>query len=93
LREQTGVSILECKKAIAEANNDFEKAAELLRKKGFERQNPKLHGPPIKEPSVPISIPITESAYCWNWDAKPISSPGMKISSNCKKISPCRSRP
>ncbi len=37
LREQTGVSILECQKAIAEANNDFEKAVEILRKKGFEK--------------------------------------------------------
>jgi elongation factor Ts len=41
LREQTGVGILECKKAIAEANNDFEKAAELLRKKGFEKAKSK----------------------------------------------------
>lgn len=37
LREQTGVSILECKKAIEEAGNDLEKAAEILRKKGFEK--------------------------------------------------------
>ena len=41
LREQTGVSILECKKAIAETNNDFEKAVELLRKKGFEKAKSK----------------------------------------------------
>lgn len=41
LREQTGISILECKKAIAEADNDFEKAAELLRKKGFEKAKSK----------------------------------------------------
>ena len=41
LREQTGVGILECKKAIAEANNDFDKAAELLRKKGFEKAKSK----------------------------------------------------
>jgi hypothetical protein len=33
LREETGIGILECKKAIAESNNDFTKAAELLRKK------------------------------------------------------------
>jgi elongation factor Ts len=37
LREQTGVGILECKKALGEAENDFEKAVELLRKKGFEK--------------------------------------------------------
>lgn len=41
LRESTGVSILECKKAIEEANNDFDKAAELLRKKGFEKAKSK----------------------------------------------------
>ena len=41
LREQTGVSIMECKKAIAEANNDFTKAGELLRKKGFEKAKSK----------------------------------------------------
>jgi elongation factor Ts len=41
LREQTGISILECKKAIVEANGDFEKAEELLRKKGFEKAKSK----------------------------------------------------
>lgn len=41
LREQTGIGILECKKAIAEADNDYEKAEELLRKKGFEKAKSK----------------------------------------------------
>jgi elongation factor Ts len=41
LREQTGIGILECKKAILEANNDFEKAEEILRKKGFEKAKSK----------------------------------------------------
>ncbi len=41
LREQTGVGIMECKKAIGEAGNDFKKAAELLRKKGFEKAKSK----------------------------------------------------
>jgi elongation factor Ts len=41
LREQTGIGILECKKAINEANNDFDKAVELLRKKGFEKAKSK----------------------------------------------------
>ncbi|MCP4150364.1 MAG: translation elongation factor Ts [bacterium] len=41
LREQTGIGILECKKAVAEAGNDFEKSAELLRKKGFEKAKSK----------------------------------------------------
>ena len=31
LREETGVSITECKKALAEANDDIERAKEILR--------------------------------------------------------------
>lgn len=41
LREQTGIAILECKKAMEAAENDFEKAEELLRKKGFEKAKKK----------------------------------------------------
>ncbi len=41
LREQTGIGILECKKAIAEANNDLNKAEELLRKKGYAKAKAK----------------------------------------------------
>jgi elongation factor Ts len=41
LREQTGISILECKKAIEEAGGDLTKAAEILRKKGFEKAKAK----------------------------------------------------
>ena len=36
LREQTGVSIIECKKALDQSEGDFEKAKELLRKWGKE---------------------------------------------------------
>ncbi len=41
LREQTGISILECKKAIEEAQGDLTKATEILRKKGFEKAKAK----------------------------------------------------
>ncbi|HOW45780.1 MAG TPA: translation elongation factor Ts [Candidatus Aminicenantes bacterium] len=41
LREQTGISILECKKAVEEAKGDLALAAELLRKKGFEKAKAK----------------------------------------------------
>ncbi|MEM1319317.1 MAG: translation elongation factor Ts [Bacteroidota bacterium] len=34
LREQTGAGMMDCKKALTEAEGDFEKAIELLRKKG-----------------------------------------------------------
>jgi len=36
LREETGVSISECKKALEQSNGDFPKAKEILRKKGME---------------------------------------------------------
>ncbi len=34
LREQTGAGMMDCKKALSEAEGDFEKAIEILRKKG-----------------------------------------------------------
>lgn len=34
LRQQTGAGMMDCKKALTEANGDFEKAIEILRKKG-----------------------------------------------------------
>jgi elongation factor Ts len=35
LREKTGAGMMDCKKALAESGGDFEKAEELLRKKGL----------------------------------------------------------
>ncbi len=35
LREATGVGILECRKALEQANGDFKKAVDLLREKGL----------------------------------------------------------
>lgn len=34
LRQKTGAGMMDCKKALVEANGDFEKAIEILRKKG-----------------------------------------------------------
>jgi len=34
LREKTGAGMMDCKKALTEANGDFQKAIEILRKKG-----------------------------------------------------------
>jgi elongation factor Ts len=36
LRDKTGAGMMDCKKALAEANGDFEKAIELLRKRGIQ---------------------------------------------------------
>ena len=35
LREQTGVGMMDCKKALTEAAGDFDKALDILRKKGL----------------------------------------------------------
>ena len=35
LRAQTGVGMMECKKALTDANGDFEKAVQLLRERGL----------------------------------------------------------
>ena len=35
LRDKTGVGMMDCKKALVEANGDFDKAVELLREKGM----------------------------------------------------------
>ncbi len=42
LRERTGISIMECKKALEESGGDIEKAIEILRKKGFARAKDKM---------------------------------------------------
>lgn len=42
LRERTGAGMLDCKKALEEANNDITKAAELLREKVCPQQLTKL---------------------------------------------------
>jgi len=41
LREQTGIGILECKKALEESSGNFDKAIEYLRKKGYEKAKSK----------------------------------------------------
>lgn len=35
LRAQTGIGMMECKKALAEANGDKEEAVKILREKGL----------------------------------------------------------
>ena len=35
LRQKTGVGMMDCKKALTEANGDMDKAIEILREKGM----------------------------------------------------------
>ncbi len=39
LRDKTGVGMMDCKKALEETGGDFEKAVEILRKKGIDVAN------------------------------------------------------
>jgi elongation factor Ts len=41
LRQETGTGMMDCKKALAETNGDFDKAKEHLRKRGLEIANKK----------------------------------------------------
>ncbi|HDG68696.1 MAG TPA: translation elongation factor Ts, partial [candidate division Zixibacteria bacterium] len=42
LREMTGAGLMDCKKALVEANGDIEKAVEILRKSGIAKAAKKL---------------------------------------------------
>ncbi len=42
LRDRTGIGMMECKKALTEADGDIEKAITILRKKGFARAKDKM---------------------------------------------------
>ncbi len=51
LRQMTGAGMMDCKKALVEADGDFEKAIEILRKKG-QKVSEKRAGRETKEGSV-----------------------------------------
>lgn len=43
LRQQTGIGMMECKKALQESGGDIEEAITILRKKGFSRAKDKMN--------------------------------------------------
>jgi elongation factor Ts len=55
LREATGLGMMECKKALAEAEGDLKKAEELLRIKGGARAS-KMAGRLAAEGAVSVNI-------------------------------------
>lgn len=55
LREATGVSMTSCKKALEEANGDFDKAVEVLRKSGEAKASARADRP-TKEGVVAIKV-------------------------------------
>ncbi len=56
LRKTTGAPMMQCKKALSEAENDYEKAAEWLRKNGTAKAASKLAGRDASEGMVGIAF-------------------------------------
>jgi elongation factor Ts len=55
LREKTGAGIMDCKRALQEANGNMEKAAEILRQKGLTKHE-KVAGRAVKQGLVEAYI-------------------------------------
>ena len=62
LREKTGAGVMDCKKALAEAAGDLEKAIVWLREKGIAAAASARAGSPRKDRSVRISMRAASSA-------------------------------
>ena len=43
LRDRTGAGMMDCKKALTDANGDMDKAADLLRERGMAKAAKKAH--------------------------------------------------
>lgn len=62
LRARTGAGMMECKKALVEAQGNEETAIEILRKKGVATAAKKAAARPNRALSKPIYTPTTRSA-------------------------------
>ena len=54
LRKQTGAGMMDCKKALTEANGDFESAIEILRKKDKKSQPSAAIAKQVRELSLRV---------------------------------------
>ena len=62
LREMTGAGLMDCKKALVEANGELEAAMDYLRKKGIASAEKRRVAPPTKALSPSISSRARKSA-------------------------------
>jgi elongation factor Ts len=62
LRSQTGAGVLDCRKALEEAGGDYEKAIDLLRKKGQKVAASNKNALLMKELCTLISTQAAKSA-------------------------------
>ena len=92
LRQKTGVGMMDCKKALTEANGDMDKAVEILREKGMATAAKKA-GRIAAEGVVDSYIHMGGKSACWSKStARPTSSPAATSSRRSCTTSPCRSR-
>ena len=92
LRDQTGAGMMDCKKALSEADGDIDKAIEILRVKARQqgRQAAATARPP-RARSSPTSTPTARSACSSRSTATPTSSPATTTSSPSPGTSRCTS--
>jgi elongation factor Ts len=64
LREKSGAPMMDCKKALTEANGNLEEAIVVLRKRGM-AQPRRRPAPPAKALSPVTFMPEARSAFCW----------------------------
>ena len=58
LRQETGAGVMDCKRALEEAQGDFEKAKQILKKKGLEKAD-KVAGKETKEGRIGVYLHTT----------------------------------
>ena len=78
LREKSGAGMLDCKKALQDADGDMEKAAELLRERGIAKAV-KKEGRIAAEGVVGAYV-SGNTAFCLRSTANPTSCPRAKSS-------------
>ena len=82
LRERTGAGMMDCKKALVEADGDIEKAIEVAaRQAASRRPRSAASARPPRAPSSPTSTPTARSACSSRSTATPTSSPATTTSS------------
>jgi elongation factor Ts len=85
LRELTGLGMMECKKALAEAGGDLKKAEELLRIKSGAKASKAAGRVAAKASSAPTCRRMRRPARWSNSTARPTSSPRTTTSSPSRR--------
>ena len=65
LRKQTDCGMMECKKALTQADGDFEKAIEILREQGLAAANKKAGRSTPRPTSLPRTTSLLTSPRTW----------------------------